>query len=118
MITTSAAPPRASPATVADAAFHQYALDQGAPELRRAIAAFCRARYGLDLDPDSEILPLIGSKEGIAHFPMAVLNPGDVSLVPDPCYPVYRSSSLFVGAETWTWALGLALFVARTPRLR
>src|ERR1044072_1090420 len=83
-------------------AFHQYALDQGAPELRRAIATFCRARYGLELDPDSEILPLIGSKEGIAHFPLAVLNPGDVSLVPAPCYPVYRSSSLFVGAEPYT----------------
>jgi LL-diaminopimelate aminotransferase len=86
-------------------AFHQYALDQGAPELRRAIAAFCKQRYGLDLDPEAEILPLIGSKEGIAHFPLAVLNPGDVSLVPDPCYPVYRSSSLFAGAEPYTMPL-------------
>jgi len=90
---------------VENPAFHQYALDQGAPELRRAIAAFCRARYGLDLDPDSEILPLIGSKEGLAHFPMAVLNPGDVSLVPDPCYPVYRSSSTFLGAEPYAMPL-------------
>ena len=89
----------------ANPAFHQYALDQGAPELRRAIAAFCKARYGLELDPESEILPLIGSKEGIAHFPLAVLNPGDVSLVPDPCYPVYRSSSLFAGAEPYTMPL-------------
>lgn len=80
-------------------AFHQYALDQGSPELRRSIAAFCRGRYGLELDPESEILPLIGSKEGIAHLPLAVLNPGDLSLVPDPCYPVYRSSSLFAGAD-------------------
>src|SRR5205823_5657757 len=86
-------------------AFHQYALDQGAPELRASIAAFCRRRYGLDLDPNSEILPLIGSKEGIAHFPLAVLNPGDVSLVPDPCYPAYRSSSLFAGAEPYTMPL-------------
>src|SRR5918997_3731273 len=85
--------------------FHQYALDQGAPELRRTIAAFCRARYGLELDPDSEILPLIGSKEGIAHFPLAVLNPGDIGLVPDPCYPVYRSSSLFAGADLYTMPL-------------
>ena len=76
---------------VENPAFHQYALDQGAPELRRSIAAFCKRRYGLDLDPETEILPLIGSKEGIAHFPLAVLNPGDISLVPDPCYPVYRS---------------------------
>ena len=86
-------------------AFHQYALDQGAPELRQSIAAFCRRRYGLDLDPNSEILPLIGSKEGIAHFPLAVLNPGDISLVPDPCYPVYRSGSMFAGADVYTMTL-------------
>lgn len=90
---------------VENPAFHQYALDQGAPELRQSIAAFCKTRYGLDLDPNSEILPLIGSKEGIAHFPLAVLNPGDVSLVPDPCYPVYRSSSMFAGAEPYIMPL-------------
>jgi LL-diaminopimelate aminotransferase len=86
-------------------AFHQYALDQGAPELRRSIAAFCKQRYGLDLDPETEILPLIGSKEGIAHLPLAVLNPGDISLVPDPCYPVYRSSSMFAGADVYSMPL-------------
>ena len=90
---------------VENPAFHQYALDQGAPELRRSIAAFCMGRYGLELDPESEILPLIGSKEGIAHFPLAVLNPGEISLVPDPCYPVYRSSSLFAGADIYTMPL-------------
>jgi len=90
---------------VENPAFHQYALDQGAPELRQSIAAFCKSRYGLDLDPGSEILPLIGSKEGIAHFPLAVLNPGDISLVPDPCYPVYRSSSMFAGADVYTMPL-------------
>jgi len=90
---------------VENPAFHQYALDQGAPELRGSIAAFCKRRYGLDLDPNSEILPLIGSKEGIAHFPLAVLNPGDISLVPDPCYPVYRSSSMFAGADVYTMPL-------------
>jgi LL-diaminopimelate aminotransferase len=90
---------------VENPAFHQYALDQGAPELRASIAAFCKRRYGLDLDPNSEILPLIGSKEGIAHFPLAVLNPGDISLVPDPCYPVYRSSSMFAGADVYTMPL-------------
>ena len=94
---------------VENPAFHQYALDQGAPELRESIAAFCKARYGLDLDPASEILPLIGSKEGIAHFPLAVLNPGDISLVPDPCYPVYRSSSMFAGADVYTMPLEPAL---------
>ncbi len=86
-------------------AYHQYALDQGAPELRQSIAAFCQKRYGLTLDPETEILPLIGSKEGIAHLPLAVLNPGDMSLVPDPCYPVYRSASWFAGAEVFTMPL-------------
>ena len=86
-------------------AYHQYALDQGAPELRQSIAAFFAKRYGVTLDPGSEILPLIGSKEGIAHFPLAVLNPGDVSLVPDPCYPVYKSSSQFAGAEPYIMPL-------------
>jgi LL-diaminopimelate aminotransferase len=84
---------------VENPAFHQYALDQGAPELRRSIAEFCKSRYALDLDPNSEILPLIGSKEGIAHFPLAILNPGDLALVPDPRYPVYWSSTLFAGGE-------------------
>ncbi len=93
---------------VENPSFHQYALDQGAPELRQSIAAFCKKRYDLDLDPASEILPLIGSKEGIAHFPLAVLNPGDISLVPDPCYPVYRSSSLFAGADVYTMPLEAA----------
>ena len=90
---------------VENPSFHQYALDQGAPELRASIAAFCKKRYGFDLDPSTEILPLIGSKEGIAHFPLAVLNPGDISLVPDPCYPVYRSSSWFAGADVYTMPL-------------
>jgi LL-diaminopimelate aminotransferase len=94
---------------VENPSFHQYALDQGAPELRQSIASFCKKRYGLDLDPGSEILPLIGSKEGIAHFPLAVLNPGDISLVPDPCYPVYRSSSLFAGADVYTMPLEASL---------
>ena len=90
---------------VQNPSFHQYALDQGSPELRNSIAAFCKKRYGIDLDPGAEILPLIGSKEGIAHFPLAALNPGDVSLVPDPCYPVYRSSSMFAGADVHTMPL-------------
>jgi LL-diaminopimelate aminotransferase len=84
---------------VENPAFHQYALDQGSTELRASIASFCKRRYGLELDPNGEILPLIGSKEGLAHFPLAVLNPGDVALVPDPCYPVYKSSTQFAGGE-------------------
>jgi LL-diaminopimelate aminotransferase len=90
---------------VENPAFHQYALDQGAPELRQTIAAFFERRYGVALDPNREILPLIGSKEGLAHFPLAVLNPGEIALVPDPCYPVYRSASQFAGADVYTMPL-------------
>jgi LL-diaminopimelate aminotransferase len=90
---------------VENPAFHQYALDQGAPELRHSIAEFMKSRYRVDLDPGSEILPTIGSKEGLAHFPLAVINPGDFALVPDPCYPVYRSSTWFAGGEVFTLPL-------------
>jgi len=76
---------------------HQYALDEGSPELRRAIADWYRKRFGVVLDPDSEVLPLIGTKEGIAHLPLAVVNPGDICLVPEPCYPPYRSGTIFAG---------------------
>jgi len=78
---------------------HRYPLDQGLPEFRSAVSAWFTKRYGVTLDPESEILPLIGSKEGIAHMPLAFVNPGDVVLVPDPCYPPYKSGTLFAGAE-------------------
>jgi len=82
-----------------DAPNHRYALDQGMPELRQAISKWYQKRFGVKVDPESEILPLIGSKEGIAHLPLALMNPGDVSLVPDPCYPVYKSATWFAGGE-------------------
>src|SRR6516165_6809560 len=86
-------------------AFHQYALDQGSPELRQSIAVFCKKRYDITVDPDTEVLALIGSKEGLAHLPLAALNAGEISLVPDPCYPVYRSSSMFAGADVYAMPL-------------
>lgn len=76
---------------------HRYALDQGLPELRRAIAEWYKKRFGVTLDPEKEVLPLIGSKEGIAHMPLTVVNAGDVVLIPDPGYPPYRSGTLFAG---------------------
>ena len=82
-----------------DPANHRYALDQGLPELRQAIAAWYQQRQQVTLDPQTEILPLIGSKEGIAHAPLALANPGDVVLIPEPGYPPYRSGTLFAGAE-------------------
>jgi len=80
---------------------HRYALDQGMPELRRAIAAWYQKRFNVRLDPDREVLPLIGSKEGIGHIPLALINPGDLVLVPDPGYPVYKSATWFAGGEPY-----------------
>lgn len=76
---------------------HRYALDQGLPELRGAFARWFDERFHVSLDPQEEVLPLIGSKEGIAHLPLAFLNPGDTVLVPDPGYPVYKSATYLAG---------------------
>ncbi len=85
--------------TVEDPQNHRYSLTEGLPQLRQAIAQWYHRRFGVSLDPQTEVLPLLGSKEGIAHFPLAVANPADVVLVPDPCYPPYCSGTLFAGAE-------------------
>ncbi len=85
--------------TADDPANHRYSFTEGIRELREAIARWYDRRFGVSLDPQTEVLPLLGSKEGIAHFPLAVANPGDAVLVPDPCYPPYRSGTLFAGAE-------------------
>lgn len=78
---------------------HQYPSNRGMPALRKAIADWYRVRFGVQLDPGTEILPLIGSKEGIAHLPLAYVNPGDRVLVPDPCYPPYRTGTLLAGGK-------------------
>ena len=90
---------------VNDPANDRYPPDGGSPELRGALAAFFRQRYGVELDPEREILVLIGSKEGLGHFPLAVVNPGQTVLVPDPAYPVYRSAAIFAGGVPWTMRL-------------
>ena len=82
-----------------DPATHRYSLDQGIPEFRAAAARWLKARFGVIMDAEREIYPLIGSKEGIAHIPLAFINPGDAVLVPDPCYPPYRSGTIFAGGE-------------------
>jgi aspartate/methionine/tyrosine aminotransferase len=78
---------------------HQYQSYQGLPELRQAIADFYRKYYQYTADPNSEILPLMGSKEGIMHISMAFLNPGDKVLIPNPGYPTYQSVTRLVEAE-------------------
>lgn len=84
---------------------HRYALDQGMPEFRVAIHDWFLKRFNVKLDPDKEILPLIGSKEGIGHLPLAVIDPGNVCLIPDPGYPVYRSGTLFAEGIPYTMPL-------------
>ena len=78
---------------------HQYQSYQGLPELRQAIAEFYDKHYQVTADPNSEILPLMGSKEGIMHISMAFLNPGDKALIPNPGYPTYQSVTRLVEAE-------------------
>jgi len=73
----------------ADPATHQYPSNQGEPAFREAVAGFYSTRFGVELDPASEIVPLLGAKEGIAHIGFALLDPGDVALAADPGYPVY-----------------------------
>jgi len=82
-----------------DPANHRYPFELGVPEFRRQAANWLSARFGLDLDAEKNIITLIGSKDGIAHLPLAVVNPGDVVLVPEPGYPVYQSASIFAGAQ-------------------
>ena len=83
----------------------KYPLGRGLPELRVEIAKWYKKRFNVELDPDKEILPLIGSKEGIANIPLAFINRGDVGLVPDPCYPPYKSSIMFAGGEPYKMPL-------------
>ncbi|MBN1367091.1 MAG: aminotransferase class I/II-fold pyridoxal phosphate-dependent enzyme, partial [Dehalococcoidales bacterium] len=80
---------------------HRYPESEGLPVLHQAIADWYRKRFGISLDPDKEVLPLIGSKEGIAHIALCLINPGDIALVPDPGYPVYTIGTLFAGGEPY-----------------
>ncbi len=82
-----------------DPANHGYPETNGLPELRRAIATWYGSRFQVHLDPDKEVLPLIGSKEGIGHIAFCCIDPGDVALVPDPGYPVYSMGTILAGGE-------------------
>ena len=83
--------------SVRDAGAHQYQSYQGLPELRQTIAEFYKAKFGVQANPDGEILPLMGSKEGIMHISMAFLNMGDEVLIPNPGYPTYTAVTKLVG---------------------
>ena len=82
---------------VHDARNHRYPSYEGMPVFRQAVANWYEKRFHVSLDPEAEVLTLIGSKEGIAHVPLAFVDPGDYALVPNPGYPVYRVATLFAG---------------------
>ena len=84
---------------------HGYAMDMGLLKLRETIVGWYSRRFDVTLDPDTEVLPLLGSKEGIAHIPLAFINQGDEVLIPDPCYPPYKSGTIFAGGVPYLMPL-------------
>ncbi len=84
---------------------HRYPSYEGMPAFRQAVADWYAKRFNVRLDPEQEVLTLVGSKEGTAHMPLAFVNPGEVVLVPDPGYPVYAAGTWFAGGEVHWMAL-------------
>jgi LL-diaminopimelate aminotransferase len=84
---------------------HKYAQGAGGIAFRRAAAAFMQRRFGVEVDPGREVAAIIGSKEGIGHLPTALVDPGDIVLVPAPGYPVYTSGTIFAGGECYVMPL-------------
>jgi LL-diaminopimelate aminotransferase len=80
---------------------HRYPSYSGMNDFKYAAAEWFKDRFGIELDPGKEVLSLIGSKEGLAHLPLAFINPGDISLVPSPAYPVYHIATMFAGGESY-----------------
>ena len=88
-----------------DPANHSYPETEGLPQLRQAIAKWYQSRFNLSFDPNKEVLPLIGSKEGIGHIALCFIDPGDIALVPDPSYPVYSIGTAFAGGKSYLMPL-------------
>jgi LL-diaminopimelate aminotransferase len=86
-------------AAARDPSTHRYPSYFGLPAFRRAVAGFYRRRFGVELDPDTQVLPLLGSKEGIAHLAWAFVDPGDPVLVTEPGYPVYEVGTILAGGQ-------------------
>jgi LL-diaminopimelate aminotransferase len=90
---------------VRDPAMSRYAFQIGLPRFREAAAAYMQRRFGVTLDPWKEIHPLLGSKDGLAHLATAVLNPGDVAIVPEPGYAVYHGGTVLADAEPYRYPI-------------
>jgi LL-diaminopimelate aminotransferase len=91
--------------TATDPANHRYPSYFGLAELRESVARWYSVRSGVELDPSTEILPTLGSKDGISHVPLALVDPGDVVLGPDPGYPVYVTGAIMAGADPYVMPL-------------
>src|ERR1700757_2613975 len=97
---------------VADPSTHTYPTNRGRREFRQAVAAFYARRFGVELDPETEVMPAIGAKECIFNLNLAFLDPGDVALASDPGYPVYTAGPMLAGAEPALMPLSPALAFA------
>ena len=95
----------AGQAALADPSTHQYPSSRGRPEFRNALSAFYKRRFGVDIDPETEVIPAIGAKECIFNLSLAFLDPSDVALASDPGYPVYTAGPVLAGAEAWKMPL-------------
>ena len=84
---------------------HRYPESDGLPEFRKAVSDWYQKRFKVSLDPETEVLSLIGAKEGIGHVALSLIDPGDIALVPDPGYPVYAVGSMFAGGESYMMPL-------------
>lgn len=106
-------------AALNDPAMSKYGFQQGLADFRRAAAGYLERRFGQRFDPVTELLPLIGSKEGLAHLPFLVLNPGDIAIVPEPGYQAYLGGTLLAGGEPHIYPLrageGFLLELDRVP---
>ena len=91
--------------TIRDPSHHRYGSSAGTIGFRKAVSEYFHRRFKVELDPQSEVISLIGAKEGIAHLPTALINPGEVVLIPDPGYPVYTSGAVFAGGECFSMPL-------------
>ncbi|MFN2324740.1 MAG: aminotransferase class I/II-fold pyridoxal phosphate-dependent enzyme [Gemmatimonadales bacterium] len=92
-------------AAINDPAMSKYGFQQGLADFRRAAAGYLERRFGQVFDPTTELVPLIGLKEGLAHLPFLVLNPGDVAIVPEPGYQAYLGGTLLAGGEPYVYPL-------------
>lgn len=86
---------------------HRYSASRGIPNLRKAVADRYRRRFGVEVDPETEVITTIGAKEGLAHLMWALVQPGDVALVPEPSYPIHIYAAVLAGAEVRRVPLGL-----------